>query len=86
MNKMEKEVTVYIKTKCPFCAELIKILNERGIKYKLVDFIKNPEYVEKIITRDGNTPAPQVELNGRIIFDYATEEDLADEIEEYLKS
>lgn len=82
---MGKEVIIYIKTKCPFCAKLIEILNEKGIKYKLVDFIKNPEYVERIITRDGNTPAPQVELNGRIIFDYTTEEDLADEIEEYSK-
>ena len=83
---MAKEVIIYTKTRCPFCAKLISILNKRGIKFKEIDFIKNPEYTERIVTRDGNTPAPQVEMPGRIIFDYTTEEALADEIEKYVNS
>ena len=83
---MEKEVIIYIKTRCPFCARLISILKERGIMFKEIDFIKNPEYAERIVIRDGNTPAPQVEMGGRIIFDYTTEETLSDEIEKYMKS
>lgn len=82
---MTEEVIVYTKTRCPFCANLMRILNQKGIKFREVDFIKNPEYAERIVTRDGNAPAPQVEFNGRIIFDYATEENLANEIEEYAK-
>ena len=82
---MSKEVIVYTKTRCPYCIRLMNILNERKIKFKEIDFIKNPEYKQILITRDGNTPAPQVEIYGTIIFDYTTEEDLADRIEDFVK-
>jgi glutaredoxin len=83
---MDKEVIIYTKTRCPFCIKLISILKDRKIKFKEIDFIKNPEYKQILITRNGNTPAPQVEMNGTIIFDYTSEEELADRIKDWIKS
>ncbi len=80
------ELKVYYKTTCPYCIKLMNILDQRGVEYEKIDFILHPEVAKILITRDGNTPAPQVEYKGTIIFDYTTEEALADRIQEMLKN
>ena len=49
------------------------------------NIMKDAVAKSKIITRDGHTPTPQVEVGGRIIFDYTTEEALVEEIKELMK-
>lgn len=74
------EITIYTKPLCPFCNNLKRILKGRGIAYTDFDTEKN-EPPRHVVDRDGHIPVPQVDINGRIIYDYATEEALADEIE-----
>ncbi len=81
---MDKEVKIYVKDKCPFCNKLLEILDRDHVPYKKYN-ISDPNVSSAIITRDNHTPVPQVEMSGRIIFDYTTEEDLAEEIKTYLK-
>jgi len=78
------EITIYTRPTCPFCNKLKAILNERGIKYKDYDVTKN-ESPRHVVDQDGHIPVPQVEYAGRIIYDYKTEETLADEIEKIMK-
>ena len=78
------EITIYTKVGCPFCNKLKSILDERGIKYKDYDAIKN-EPPRHVVDNDGHIPVPQVEYNGRIIYDYKDEESLAEEIEKIMK-
>ncbi len=85
IDNMTKEVKIYVKEVCPFCNKLLKLLDEANVPYTKLDIIKNPQVKSSIITRDNHTPVPQVEMSGRIIFDYTTEEDLAEEIKAYLK-
>ncbi|PIN93822.1 hypothetical protein COU54_01505 [Candidatus Pacearchaeota archaeon CG10_big_fil_rev_8_21_14_0_10_31_24] len=73
--------TVYVKKACPFCQKLLAILNERKILYDLVDISKYNDVAENLVQKDGHTPVPQVDIKGRIIYDYTTEEALVDEIE-----
>ncbi|MBI3334268.1 glutaredoxin [Candidatus Pacearchaeota archaeon] len=80
------DIIVYTKTNCPYCAKLKEILRERGISFIERDFIKEPKYVPGIITRQGNTPSPQVEYKGKIVFDYTTEESLVEEINSWTNS
>ena len=73
------EVIIYTKPACPYCNKLKRILNSRNIKYRDYNTEKGetPRYV---VERDGHIPVPQVDTGTRIIFDYTTEEALADEI------
>lgn len=56
---------------------------EKSVFNKILS-IADKDVRSRIITRDGNTPAPQVEVKGRIIFDYTTEEKLAEEVQRIL--
>ena len=78
------EIKIYTKPGCPYCIKLKKILDKEKIDYGEYNIFDNG-ISERIITRNGHTPVPQVEINGRIIFDYATEEELVKEIKELLK-
>ena len=79
-----KEVTIYTKPSCPYCNKLKEILKRRGIAYKDYDTQKQ-EPSRWVVEKNGHIPVPQVDINGRIIYDYATEETLADEIEMLIK-
>ena len=83
---MDKEVKIYVRKLCPYSKKLMDILGARNIPFTKYDVESDPGVKSRIITRDGNTPVPQVEMNGRIIFDYPTEEALADEIESFMKA
>ena len=85
-DKMEKEVKIYVRKTCPFCNKLLKILDQQRIKYTKYDIEATPAVRSTIITRDNHTPVPQAEMPGRTIFDYTTEEYLAEEIKAYLQS
>lgn len=83
---MGKEVLVYVKEGCPYCYRLISILKDRKIKFREIDVYSDNEEADNAVTRNGKKPVPQVEFNGRIIYDYSTEEKLADEVEKWFKS
>ena len=75
---------IYVKRACPFCVKLQKLLDARTIQYTLVDVQK--EDASEAVHREGRVPVPQVEYDGRIIFDYTTEEALVAEIVRMMKS
>lgn len=77
-------ITIYTRPTCPFCNKLKGILKERNIQYQDFDVTKN-EPPRHVVDQDGHIPVPQVEYAGRIIYDYKTEEELADEIQEIMK-
>ncbi|MEK6888993.1 MAG: glutaredoxin [Nanoarchaeota archaeon] len=77
------EIKIYTRPGCPYCIKLKKILDREGIKYEEHN-VSDKGISERIITRDKHTPVPQVEISGRIIFDYTTEEELVKEIKNLL--
>ena len=80
-----KELILYTIPRCPFCNKLRTLLQEQNIGFMEHNIMKDAVAKSKIITRDGHTPTPQVEVGGRIIFDYTTEEALVEEIKELMK-
>jgi glutaredoxin len=77
-------ITIYTRPTCPFCNRLKDILDRRKIEYR--DFnVENNSAPRHVVDQNGHVPVPQVEYNGRIIYDYKDEEALADEIEKIMK-
>jgi glutaredoxin len=60
-------LTVYSADWCPDCHAAIRFLDERGIKYNLVDIEENPDAVDIIIAAKGKRVLPALEYKGRFI-------------------
>jgi len=61
------ELRVYSAEWCPDCHAARRVLDERGIEYKLVDIDKTPEAVDIIIAARGKKVVPTLEYNGNFM-------------------
>ncbi|MEI6732077.1 MAG: glutaredoxin [archaeon] len=78
-------IRVYVKTYCPFCIKLLKLLDAKGIRYETVDVIKDKAMYKEMQKKSGKGDVPQVEMKGSIIPDYGSEEELVLEIEKLMR-
>lgn len=60
-------LTVYFADWCPDCHAAKRFLDERGIKYNLVNIDENPDAVDIIIAAKGKRIVPTLEYKGRFI-------------------
>jgi glutaredoxin len=79
------EITVYVKQGCPFCAKLKSLLINNNISFTEIDVFTDTEGAKGAVHKDGRIPVPQIDIKGRIIYDYSTEKSLVEEIKILLK-
>jgi glutaredoxin len=72
---MERELPIlYTKQGCPWCAEAVQFLDEHGIGYRLKDVTGDPEAFADLQRNSGQTRAPTLDWNGRILADFGMEQ------------
>jgi glutaredoxin 3 len=72
---MERELPIlYTKQGCPWCAEAVQFLDEHGIGYRLKDVTGDPEAFADLQRKSGQTRAPTLDWNGRILADFGMEQ------------
>jgi glutaredoxin 3 len=59
-------VTIYIREGCPFCKALKEDLDKKGVKYKEIDVIKNPEYQEELMNLAKRKAVPVMVEDGKV--------------------
>jgi glutaredoxin len=59
-------VTIYIREGCPFCKALKEDLDKKGVKYKEIDVIKNPEYQEELLKLAKRKAVPVMVEDGKV--------------------
>jgi glutaredoxin len=59
-------VTIYIREGCPFCKILKEDLDKKGVKYKEIDVIKNPEYQEELLKLAKRKAVPVMVEDGKV--------------------
>lgn len=52
------KVTVYSTTSCPYCVQLKKWLDEKGVKYENYMIDKNPYAAQMMISQSGQMSVP----------------------------
>jgi len=65
---------LFIKPYCPWCHKAQHWLDERGIKYETLDVISDSEAMEEMVALSGQTYAPVIDVDGRILADFGPEE------------
>lgn len=71
---MPQELPIlYTKAGCPWCAEVITFLDGNGVGYRLKEVTSDPAAAAEMEKKSGQTKAPTLDWNGRILADFDTE-------------
>ena len=65
---------LYIKTGCPWCIAAEEELQKLGVKYERREVRSNPAYFEEMKKLSGQTKAPVLQMDGRILADFGVEQ------------
>jgi len=70
---MDKKVTVYSTSTCPFCIRAKQFLKENSIKFEDIDVSENQEKAQEMIKRSGQMGVPVLDIDGEIIVGFDKE-------------
>ena len=71
-------IRLFIKPYCGWCHEAIEWLDERGVKYEVLDVIADAEARREMFDLSGQTLTPTIDVDGEILADFGV-----DELEEF---
>lgn len=74
------DIIVYTKSGCPWCNGVIQYLDNAGIEYEEREVTANPRYMEEMVKKSGQSKAPTLDIEGRILADSDK-----DQVDAYLK-
>lgn len=65
---------LYVKTGCPWCAEVIDFLMAKGISYTEKNVTRDPAAADEMRRKSGQTAAPTLDWHGQILADFGVDE------------
>lgn len=68
------KIRLFIKPGCPWCDEAIEWLDQRGIRYELLDVIRNAAARQEMRELTGQTRAPSMDADGQVLADFGADE------------
>lgn len=66
--------TLYVKTGCPWCEEVIEFLDTKGIPYTPVVVSGNREAMQAMVDLSGQSKAPTMDWAGEVLADFGVDE------------
>ncbi len=67
-------IRLFIKPTCPWCHEAIDWLNAHKIAYDRIDVIADPRALIEMTRLSGQTLAPVIEVDGKVLADFGAKE------------
>lgn len=65
---------LYVKEGCPWCDAAEAELDKLGVKYERREVRSNPAYFKEMKEISGQSKAPVLDLDGRILADFGIEQ------------
>lgn len=69
-----QSVRLFVKPWCPWCHLARRWLDEHGINYKVLDVTSDPAAYAEMRQLSGQSRAPTLQVNGRVLADFGPEE------------
>ncbi len=70
---MDKKVTVYSTTTCPFCIRAKQFLKDNKVQFEEIDVSENQEKAQEMIKKSGQMGVPVIEIDREIIVGFDKE-------------
>ena len=64
---MDKKITVYSTSTCPFCIRAKQFLKDNNIQFEDIDVSENHEKAQEMIKKSGQMGVPVLEIGSEII-------------------
>ena len=68
------KIRLFIKPYCGWCHKAQRWLDARDIKYETLDVIADSKAMTEMVKLSGQTLAPVIEVDGKILADFGPEE------------
>ena len=65
---------LYVKAGCPWCIAAEEELQKLGVKHEVREVRSNPTYSEEMKKLSGQTKAPVLQMDGRVLADFGPEQ------------
>jgi monothiol glutaredoxin len=75
-----QSIRLFVKPGCPWCDDATDWLDARQISYETLDVISDQEARREMLDLTGQTKAPSIDVDGKILADFG-----ADELEAWWK-
>lgn len=64
---MDKKVTVYSTSTCPYCVRVKQFLKDNNVAFVDIDVASDQKAAQEMIERSGQMGVPVVDIDGEII-------------------
>jgi glutaredoxin len=68
------QIRLFIKPYCPWCYKAMAWLDDRGLSYETIDVIASGDGFAEMVRLSGQTLAPVIDVDGRVLADFGPEE------------
>ena len=69
-----QKVRLFIKPFCGWCAQAMDWLDDHAIEYEVLDVIANEKAYDEMYRLSGQTLAPVIDVDGRVLADFGARE------------
>lgn len=69
-----RSVRLFIKPYCGWCSQAMDWLDGKRIRYEVLDVIRDREAYAAMVRLSGQTLAPVIEVDGRVLADFGSRE------------
>ncbi len=69
-----RKVRLFVKPFCGWCEQAMDWLDDHHIEYETLDVIANEKAYEEMFRLSGQTLAPVIDVDGRILADFGAKE------------
>lgn len=64
---VSNQITVYTTTPCPYCVQVKRLLDSKGLRYEEINLARDPEGRMELVKLTGMMTFPQVIIDGRLV-------------------
>ena len=75
------KIRLFIKPYCGWCNKAMRWLDQRGIKYDVLNVISDSDAFDEMVVLSGQTLAPVIDVDGKILADFGP-----DQLEKFWKT
>jgi len=68
------KIRLFIKPYCPWCHKAMDWLDRHDVDYETLDVIADSKAFTEMVNLSGQTLAPVIEVDGRVLADFGPEE------------